>query len=355
MDPRYVLRFPGGETVVRDVSDGRWSDPEGDADVLLGGDMWALPGLVDAHAHLSRETLDFGSGEAEGAAERAWRALQAGVGLVLDKGWRDLTVVDMIDRVDEAMRPDIEAAGVIYSVAGGYVQGFCREVAPGGVADAVREGAVSGRGWVKLIGDWPRRGLGPVANFTEPELTTAVAVAEELGARVAVHTMARDVPSMAVRAGVHSIEHGLFLTEADLGALGARAGMWVPTAVRVEATIAQLGADSSGGRLLREGLANMTALLPLAVEAGVHALAGTDLAVGSHEIAKEAIRLWEMGMSAAAVIDSISGSGLRATGRPDAFQVGAPANAVFFSHDPLDEPGALSHPMRVVRLGREVG
>jgi hypothetical protein len=131
--------------------------------------------------------------------------------------------------------------------------------------------------------------------------------------------------------------------------------MWVPTAVRVEATIAQLGADSSGGRLLREGLANMTALLPLAVEAGVHALAGTDLAVGSHEIAKEAIRLWEMGMSAAAVIDSISGSGLRATGRPDAFQVGAPANAVFFSHDPLDEPGALSHPMRVVRLGREVG
>jgi imidazolonepropionase-like amidohydrolase len=164
--------------------------------------------------------------------------------------------------------------------------------------------------------------------------------------------MAREVPSMAVRAGVHSIEHGLFLTADDVIELGARGGMWVPTVLRMEAVIGQLGADSSGGRLLREGIDNVARLLDIAVQAGVFVLAGTDLAVGTRAVAAEAIRLWELGMSPASVVGAVSTSGYLATGRAATFEVGAPANAVLYADDPIVDPHVLAHPQNVIRLGR---
>ena len=354
MHLRVVLRTPGGDTVTRDTGDGVWVDPWGTPEEVTPADSWALPGLVDAHAHLARETLDFRPGDLQGAERRATMALEAGVGLVYDKGWRDLTVVRMIDELPAKERPEIEAAGAIYAVDGGYWEDFARHIPPGGIRQAVSQAAVEGRGWVKLIGDWPRKGVGPRSNFTEEELAEAVAVATEHESRVAVHTMAREVPSMAVRAGVHSIEHGLFLSPEDLETLGARAGIWVPTVLRVEAVIRQLGAESSGGRLLAEGLGNVTANLAHALECGVHVLTGTDLAVGTHRVALEALRLWEMGMAAGAVVDSVSGAGFRASGRPSGFEVGDPANAVLFSVNPIVDPRALAHPRRVIRMGRLV-
>ncbi len=169
--------------------------------------------------------------------------------------------------------------------------------------------------------------------------------------KLAVHTMARDVPSMAVRAGVHSVEHGLFLTEADMEALGQRGGMWVPTVLNVEKLIVQLGPESSGGRLLTEGLDNVCRLLPLAVEAGVHVLAGTDLAVSSANVGQEAVRLAELGLSPDHTLRSVSVAGFAATGRPTGYEVGAPADAVLFDSNPLEELGVLAHPSLLMRHG----
>src|SRR5690606_29608951 len=138
--------------------------------------------------------------------------------------WCDDTAVRVIDAVPEDERPDIEAAARLIAPPDGYFPGFARGF-DDGIEEAVRAESVAGRGWVKVVGDWPRRGVGPVANFSEDELRTVVEVAASEGARVAIHTMAADAPGAAVRAGVHSIEHGLFLTESDLDMLGARGGM----------------------------------------------------------------------------------------------------------------------------------
>ena len=354
MHLRVALRVPGGEAVTYDTHEGRWAEPWGDPDEVIAPGFWALPGLVDGHAHLARSTVDLGPGDLEGAATSAAMALRAGVGLILDKGWRDLTVVHLIDQVPPAERPEIEAAGVVLAVDGGFWEGFARHVAPRDIRQAAEMAAKEGAGWVKLIGDWPRKGIGPAANFDEAGLGEAVAAASEQGARVAVHTMAREVPSMAVRAGVDSIEHGLFLSGDDLEMLGARGGCWVPTVVQMEATISQLGENSSGGRLLIEGLENVRARLGSAVDAGVHVLTGTDLVIGSHDVAREAVRLWEMGLAAEAVIAAVSWSGFRATGRASAFDVGEPANAVLFAEDPISNPRVLTDPAVVIRLGRVV-
>ena len=128
----------------------------------------------------------------------------------------------------------------------------------------------------------------------------------------------------------------------------------MPTVLQMEATIKQLGERSSGGRLLLEGLENVRARLATAVEAGIHVLTGTDLAIGTHEVALEGIRLWELGMAAPAVIEAVSWSGFRATGRPVGFDLGSPANAVLFSEDPVSNPRVLADPAAVIRLGRIV-
>lgn len=340
--------------MVRDVADGRWVEPSGDAGSTIGERWWALPGLVDAHAHLAAAELDYQPGSLEGAIERAADSLRAGVTLILDKGWTDDVTVRLVETVPESDRPEIEAAARIIASGDGYFPGFAKEVEPAGLAGAVREQAAAGKGWVKLIGDWPRRGVGPMANFDEASLARAVKVAEESGARVAIHTMAREAPSMAVAAGVHSIEHGLFLDEDDIGLLGSRGGMWVPTIIRCEATLDQLGSESSGGKLFREGLDRIRRMLPLAVEAGVNVLAGTDLVGSPVNVATEALRLADYGLTNTQVVTAVSVGAMAATGRPDPFALGSPANAVFFDVDPVGELEALAHPRQVVRLGRVV-
>lgn len=351
---RVVLRSPDGETAVRDIVEGRWSEPSGDADATIGGDMWALPGLADAHAHLASAELNYQPGVLDGAIERARSSLEAGVTLVLDKGWTDDVTIQMTRAVPADERPEIEAAARIIASPGGYYPGFAIEVDPDSLETAVSVEAAAGAGWVKLAGDWPRRGVGPVANFDEDQLRLAVETASEVGARVAIHTMAPEVPSMAVRAGVQSIEHGLFLEEEDLAPLAEGGGMWVPTILRCEATLAQLGESSSGGKLFREGLDRVRKLLPRAVEAGVHVLAGTDLVGSPVDVAAEAVKLKDYGLSTLQVVDAISRSAFVATGRSAAFDEGAAADAVLFPVNPLEELEVLRHPSHVIRLGRVV-
>lgn len=323
-----------------------------DPDSTIGEDLWALPGLVDAHSHLAVAQLDYGPGNFDEAVERVKEALRAGVILILDKGWRDRTTIEVMALVPEEERPEMEAAAEVIAAEEGYYPGFALEAAPGEVGKLATRQAKVGEGWVKLIGDWPRRGRGPVANFDEGELRQAVEAADSAGARVAIHTMARDVPSVAVAAGVHSIEHGLFLTEDDIAVLGARRGMWVPTVLRVQETITQLGLDSSGGRLLSEGLENVRNLLPLAGEAGVHVLAGTDLVGSPANVAHEAIKLGEYGLTNRQVVKAVAIAGFTATGRVHDFTVGAPADAVLFPEDPLFDLNVLTNPSHVVRRGR---
>lgn len=359
MSTRIVLRSPFGDTVTRDIADGCWADPIGDADLTLGEGYWAVPGLVDAHSHLATRDLPapkegYQPGVLGEAVERAKDALAAGVTLLLDKGWCDKTVIDLIGVVPETERPEIEAAALMVAVNEGYYPDFALEIDTDLIESVVAEQAAIGAGWVELIGDWPRRGRGPVANFTEDQLRRAVRVASESGSRVAIHTQAREVPSMAVAAGIHSIEHGLFLTDSDVTALAERTGMWVPTLLRIEETIAQLGDGSSGGRLLIEGLDNARRLLPVAFEAGVRVLAGTDLVGTPANVADEAIKLGEYGLSNGQVVEAVTTAGFSATGRSPDFATGSPADAVLFPEDPITNLEVLNHPAVVIRKGAVV-
>ena len=353
---RVHLRNPGRvDGVVRDIVDGRWAEPEGIADQTVGEKSFALPGLVDSHAHFAAPIgKDWQSDDYEDAVGRAHQAVLAGVLLALDKGWSNLHTLRLIEEVEPHLRPEVEAAGIINAVAGGYWPDFARELTSATFEDGIRRSAEEGKGWVKLIGDWPRRGQGPVVNFDADQLRRAVELASESGSKVAIHTMAREAPSLAVEAGVHSIEHGLFLSRNDLGPLGERAGMWVPTIIRTEAVVQQLGPESSGGKLLLEGLENVRKLMPEAAEAGVNLLAGTDVTVGAHDVALEASRMVEYGLPVPLALRAVSWDGYTATGRSTGYELGEEANAVLFTSDPLGDITVLRHPELVIRAGRVI-
>jgi len=328
---------------------------DGAVDEIDTSSLWALPGLADSHAHLTMTSPRDIAGITEEAMlanipRTAWAHVDRGVLLIMDKGGgSDISLVSLDHDVD--LRPEADVAGAIIHPAGGYMAGFGVEVEADDLVEHVREKASKRGGWVKIVGDWPRRGIGPVNNYPLDRLTEAVDVVHAAGARVAVHTMAYSA-SEAVAAGVDSIEHGPFLTPDDLKTLAARRGAWVPTVVNMLDVIAMLGADSTGGKLFVEGLERMRENLPLAEELGVTVLAGTDMAVPHGEVSAEAIRLREYGLSDKAATDAASISAYDYTGRTGRLLPGTSADVVFFADNPYENVEVLADPALIIHRGR---
>ena len=334
---------------------GRWTAPHPQWPLIEVGVGVALPGLVDGHAHLSAADPGHMDGSHDDGMDLRIRRhaddqLRAGVLVVVDKGTHNVDTVDITVAVREAERPAVQLAGRFLATDGGYYQGYAIDVGTGGMAAAVAAASPPAASWVKLIGDWPRRGLGAVPNFDEAELRSAVSAAHAAGRRAAIHTAAPETPSMAVRAGVDSIEHGLFMTEDDLAQLGDRRGAWVPTVGAMEMLVEQLGRSSSGGQLLQQGLDNVRRLLPHACTAGVTVMAGTDLAYAHGEVATEATRLLAYGMREGDVLDALS-TGSRAYLDLPGFASGEPADFVIVDDASV---AALAAPRLVVRCGTVV-
>jgi imidazolonepropionase-like amidohydrolase len=334
------------------VAEGHWS-AEGSEPLVDLRSYWALPGLADCHAHLASDSLKNvdESGELSAIRRRAFAQMGRGVFLIVDKGWSDEVVLKLIDEPPDT-RPHLEAAGRIITGTHGYFPGFAEEVDDSDLPQAVARANKKG-GWVKLVGDWPQKGRGPVVNFGEEALKLAVEVAHAAGARVAIHAMAPNTPAQAVRAGVDSIEHGLYLSEADLALLGERRGAWVPTIANTEDVLAAFSTGSTAARVLGAGLERLHSTLPLAASLGVSVLAGTDLGLRHGEVAAEAIRLAHFGLPTAAAVDAASINAYEYLGmRP--LEFGTSADVVLFAVDPSSHLQALSEPVAGMRAGRIV-
>ena len=250
--------------------------PVAGADLLPGG--FILPGLVDTHAHPA-----VGSGPAglvaldEGAARAtliAWA--RAGVILVRDVGSPGGVILEL---TSGAGMPVLQAAGRFLAPAGRYFPDLLgAPVEEAGLVSAALAEIGRGAEWVKVIADFPDLAAGTDAEATYriDSIAGLVAAAHEAGARVAVHSTVPDAGQL-VAAGVDSVEHGFGLDERAIRDMAGRGTGWTPT---LGALLALLDApDMTPGRRrrLREGLARVTELLPLAVRLGVPVLAGTDV------------------------------------------------------------------------------
>lgn len=352
------VREPGRAPIPLVIENGLFTDPD-DRPIdneITTGHLYALPGLADCHAHLGLKMI----GEMtsitedeirENGVRNAWMQVEGGVLLIIDKGSSSDVSLEILD-APPTERPRASMAGRIIAPHDGYYPGYGHEVDEDGLVEAVRRAAGGRAEWVKIIGDWPRKGRGPVANYGESALAKAVEVAHAAGRRVAVHTMAPEGIGPAIAAGIDSIEHGLFLSVDALPGLAERSGAWVPTVLGAESIIAMLGAESTGGRLLARGVDNVRELLPEAERLGVAVLTGTDLAVPHGKVAREAMRLHELGLSAPGAVRAASTAAYDYLGLEYGFAPGMPADAVFFADDPRDNLATLLKPEIVIRAGR---
>lgn len=355
-----TIREPGEDPIPIVVEGDRFADPDGgpiDTEVPTAH-LYALPGLADCHAHVAMEDIaqsgfltddDIRSN----CAKNAWLQVEGGVLLIADKGSPSDASLEILDAPPES-RPAMEMAGRMIAPEDGYYPNAGGGVEEDGLAEAVRTATTGPASWVKIIGDWPRRGLGPRANYGEAAMRTAVEIAHAAGRRVAVHTMAPEGIRPAVDAGVDSIEHGLFLSADDLPKLAARNAAWVPTILGVESIIGFLGLESSGGRLLARGIENVRELLPEAERSGMTVLAGTDLAVPHGKVALEAIRLHEFGLSRPAALHAVTRAAYDYLGVEHRFVSGAVADVVFVRDDPRENLETLLNPVTIFRSGRIV-
>jgi imidazolonepropionase-like amidohydrolase len=207
-------------------------DPPADAEVVDLGDVTLLPGLVDAHQHLSFDASpdpvghldDYDDGQLLDNIRAAGRtALAAGITTVRDLGDRDY--LSLAFRAETAATPTagphLIAAGPPITTAKGhcwYLGGEADGV--DGVRAAVRAHADRGVDVIKVMatgGELTPGTRSHEAQYSRDELAAITDEAHRLGLPVTAHAHGGGGIGDAVAAGVDMLEHCSFFT-ADGGA-----------------------------------------------------------------------------------------------------------------------------------------
>lgn len=309
---------------------------------------YVLPGLVDAHVHLT--LADGGGMPVPAGREHRDGALAAaragGVLLMRDAGGNaDLTL-------ELARDPDsgVLAAGRFLASDGYYFPDLHEPVDAADLTAAAVAQVAAGAQWVKLVADFPyrlERGIPHTPSYPIVVVRDMIAAVHAAGGRVAAHTMTGIVAEL-VEAGVDSVEHGTALDEETLRAMAASGAAWTPT---LSAAITERpGLPERAVKIARERRELLRHLLPLAHRLGVPVLTGTDV-VGS--IPNEVAELVHCGVDPTDALRAATTTARAFLGRP-ALTDGAPADVVTYHRDPREDPELLNSPAAVVRGGVRV-
>ena len=298
-----VLVVEGGR--IRSVGPGQL--PAGARTVDLG-DLTLLPGLIDAHTHLTsdisgdwvtRSVRELPADAALRGARNARLTLLAGFTTVRDvgaPGFADVSLMKAIDAgfiIGPRMIPSAHGIGI----TGGHCDdtGWAprvNELGPEqGVADgvdaAVRAVRYQIKHGAKIIKVCATAGvlsfdatLG-AQQLSDAELQAIVQEAARHGLKVAAHAHGREGIKAAVRAGVASIEHGSMIDDEAAAHMKQRGTYLVPTAYllgtfKFESLPPPIAAKA------REVIPMAQESHRRAVRAGVKIAFGTDAAVAAH-------------------------------------------------------------------------
>ena len=278
------------------------------ARVIDMGNATLLPGLIDLHTHLTStgvhwedELLKTTPGQAAlHGAHNALVTLMAGFTTCRDMGptW-PYTDIDLRKAIDEGVVPGprLMVAGNYVSATGGagdarqfsiYVDvPIVRNLADGAdeIRKAVRTNLKAGADFIKILatGAVLSKGISPGAQqYSEEELRTAVEEAARWGRQVAAHAHGKEGIKAAIRAGVHTIDHGSMLDEEAIALLREHHAYYVPTLYTSESISANANVPESEKERSREIKAAKDRGFQLAVTSGIPIGFATDAAVVPH-------------------------------------------------------------------------
>jgi imidazolonepropionase-like amidohydrolase len=365
-----------------------WVEARDDGAVVDLRAHTCLPGLMDMHVHLSGEygPKTYSERFRLGVADRAFRmvgyarkTLLAGFTTVRDLGSRDNLNVALKRAVDQGVivGPRIYSAGKSLATTGGHADptnGVRAELMgdPGpkegvvnGVEDArkaVRQRYKEGADLIKITatgGVLSVAASGRNPQFTEEEIRAIVEAAADYGYHVAAHAHGAEGMKRAVRAGVHSIEHGTLMDKETMKLMRKRGTWYVPTITAGKWVAAKAEIDGFFPAAVRPKAAaigpEIQATFGRAYRAGVPIAFGTDSGVSAHgENAREFEYMVEAGMPPIEAIRSATLSAAKLLGVEDALGTLAPgklADVVAVAGDPTRDVTRLRRVEFVMKGG----
>jgi imidazolonepropionase-like amidohydrolase len=342
-----------------------------------------LPGLIDAHTHLTMdpkfgyETLALSvPRQTLTGAKNARVTLMAGFTTVRNVGaygFSDVALRDAIDAGD-VPGPRMLVSGPPLGITGGHCDenmlAYEFHATGDGVADGipavqhkVRENIKYGSDLIKIcatggvlsMGDNPQH-----SQYTLEEMKAIVADAHRLGRKVAAHAHGAEGIRWAAEAGVDSIEHGSYIDDAGIAVMKEHGTYLVPTLYLGDWMIDNAGLT----RLPPPLLAKAQAVIPAARKNIAHAFAsgvkvafGTDAAVYPHGLnAHEFAVMVKLGLTP---LQAIQASTINAadllgwSGKVGTLEPGAWADVIAVDGDPLKDVTTLER-VKFVMKGAEV-
>jgi len=347
-----------------------------------------LPGLTDLHVHL-RDELAPGSymrrfvlnpaDYALIAAHHARLTLLAGFTTVRDMGDAAFETLALRNAIAAgiAVGPRIFATGKSIATTGGHADptnGYRQDLmGDPGPAEGVIEGPLEAREAVryryKLGADQVKitatggvlslATSGENPQFTQAELDEIVSAASEYGMHVAAHAHGTEGMLRAVRAGVHTIEHGTYMNEEVIELMKQRGTFWVPTLLAGDFVTRKALEPGYLPDVVRAKAAEigpvMSERFARGYKAGVRVAFGTDSGVSPHgENAREFALLVAGGMPPIEAIRSATLYAAEVLSRQSELgqaAVGYLADVIAVDGDPLEDVRVLEQVEFVMKGG----
>lgn len=345
-----------------------------DADQVDASGTWVLPGLIDCHVHMTSkgDPDDIEKMRTQKpphfawiAAENARRTVEAGITTVRDLGAAHEVAILLRDQIATGALPGprMRAVGSIICITGGHGWFIGREAdGPDDVRKAVREQLRAGADAIKFTatGGVMTPGVDPRASsFTEEELRAGVDEAHKAFRRAAAHAQGTAGIRNAVRAGIDSIEHGIYLDDEIIAEMKARGTVLVPTLAAPHA----IGTHGLAGGIPAYAVEKSAQVQEAhrdsfrrAVQAGVRVAMGTDAGTPFNRHganADELVLMVENGMTAAAAIVAATSTAAELLDLADVtgtLTPGRSADLLIVAADPLADITVLTHPGGIIAV-----
>ncbi len=347
-----------------------------------------MPGLMDMHTHFSYQSSPtaysegFTMNEADVAlrgATYAEKTLMSGFTTVRELGDSHHISTALRKAIDAGYvkGPRIFTAGKSIATTGGHADptngvAYQRMGDPtpadgviNGVDDArkaVRQRYKEGADLIKITatgGVLSVAKSGMNAQFKDDELKAIVDTAKDYGFTVAVHAHGKEGMERAIKAGVHSIEHGTFMDDNTMKLMKQHGTYFVPTISAGKYVAEKAKVPGFFPEMVRLKAAAIGPLIQQtfarAYKAGVKIAFGTDAGVGMHgDNWQEFVFMTEAGMPALAAIQSATIEGARLLGveqNMGSLKVGKIADIIAVPGDPLADMQLMGKVNFVMKAG----